>query len=92
MKAIIKATDCLTGKSMEMGVHVIDRYDYAQQLYDIVRKKSNRQRIIKELKLYVGDARLELIRDCEILAEGTMTYNAFLSRGNITTKNCTKVA
>ena len=91
MKATIKATDCLTGKSMEIGAIVAAGYDYATQLNAIVRKKSNRVRIIKALNLTFGEARLEMVCDGERVAEGTMTNNVFAG-GNITTRNCTKAA
>lgn len=92
VRAIIKATDCLTGKSMEIGASLTAGYDYATQLNAIVRKKSNRVRIIKALNLTFGEARLEMTCDGEKVAEGTMTNSVFAGGGSITTRNCTKAA
>ena len=90
MEATLKATDLLEGKSIEFGCNVQQGADYAQVLNTIARQKKGREQIIKGLKLYFGEARLELIYECEVLAEGKMSYNAFSGRGDVETKNMVK--
>ncbi len=87
MKVIIRATDNSGKKeSVEFGANVNLTGDVAQQFNNIVRKKSNRTRIIQGLELYFGDANLEMIADGKVIATGTITYNAFSGRGDVQTK------
>ena len=79
MKATIKATDLLECKSIEFVCNVQQGADYAQ--------KKGRSQIIDGLKLYFGEARLELVCEGRVVAEGKMTYNAFSGRGNVETRN-----
>ena len=87
MKATIKATDLLECKSIEFVCNVQQGADYAQVLNTIACQKKGRSQIIDGLKLYFGEARLELVCEGRVVAEGKMTYNAFSGRGNVETRN-----
>ena len=92
MKATIKATDKLFGKSIEVECTI--RKDAAPEgelLYN-ARKKAIREQIIRELRLSFGEAKLELISYGRVIAVGTMTNNVFGGGGNITAKPCTPYA
>lgn len=87
MKAIIRATDKLDGKSVEIESSIYKDKDAATELANAVRRKPIRERIIRELRLSFGEAQLELICYGRVLATGTLTNNVFSGRGNIVTKN-----
>ena len=87
MKAIIKATDLLYQKSVSLEVAIAPYGDMATELNKAVRKKGNREYIIRELHLSFGEARLELLCDDKLVAEGKMVNNVFSGRGTIETKN-----
>lgn len=87
MKATIKVTDKLEKKSIELSVNFYPTADAATQLNNAVRKKANRERIIKDLKLYFGEAALELTCEGKVYATGIMSFNAFSGRGNVETRN-----
>lgn len=87
MKAIIRATDNHGDKkSIEIGCNVNIYGDVATQFNTICRQKKGRTAIIEGLKLYFGDAKLELILDGKVIAEGTFMFNAFSGRGDVQTK------
>ena len=86
-KAIIRATDNHgEKKSIEIGCSVNLYDDVATQFNIICRQKKGRTAIIEGLKLYFGDAKLELIVDGKVIAEGTISYNAFSGHGDVQTK------
>ena len=88
-KAIIRATDNHgEKKSIEFGCSVNVNGDYNAQFNTIVRRKDGRKAIIDGLKLYFGDAKLELIVDGMVIAEGKISYNAFSGHGDVETKRC----
>lgn len=91
MKAIIRVTDMLDGKSVTLEVAIANG-DMATELNKAVRKQGNREYIIRELRLSFGEARLELLCDGKLVAEGKMVNNAFSGRGTIETRNCRKAA
>lgn len=88
MRATVKATDNLTKKSIEFNVNINLSGDVAREFNDICRQKKGREQIIKGLKLYMGDARLELIVSGNVIAEGTISYDAFSGHGDVQTKLC----
>ena len=86
-KAIIRATDNHgEKKSIEVGCSINLNGDVATQFNTICRQKKGRTAIIEGLKLYFGDAKLELIVDGKIIAEGTISFNAFSGHGDVQTK------
>lgn len=86
-KAIIRATDNMKGgKTIDVPCSINTYGDVATQFNTICRQKKGRTAIIEGLKLYVGDAKLELIVDGKVIAEGTISYNAFSGHGDVETK------
>ena len=79
--------DLLEGKSVEFGCNVQQGQNYAQVLNNMARLKKGREQIIKGLKLYFGEARLELVCEGKVLAYGTISYNAFSGHGDVETRN-----
>ena len=89
MEAIIRATDNHgEKKSIEVPCSINTYGDVATQMNTFCRQKKGRTAIIEGLKLYFGDAKLELIVDGKVIAEGTISYNAFSGRGDVQTKLC----
>lgn len=88
MKAIIRATDLLEGKQMTIECSIHKDQSPATELLLVVRKKANRERIIRELNLTFGEAKLELISYGRVIAHGTMTNNVFGGGGNLRATEC----
>lgn len=87
MKAIIRATDNMKGgKTIDVPYSINTYGDVNVQFNTFCRQKKGRTAIIEGLKLYFGDARLELIVDGKVIAEGTISFNAFSGRGDVQTK------
>ena len=88
MKAKIRVTDLLYGKSMEIECSIHKDKSAATELLNVVRKRDVRTRIIRELKLSFGEAKLELISYDRVIAKGTMTNNVFAGGGNLRATEC----
>lgn len=88
MKAIIRATEELFHKQVEVECTIHKDGNAAKELMKNVRYKPTLQRIVKELQLTFGEAKLELISYGRVIAEGTLTNNVFGGGGNITAKEC----
>ena len=87
MKAIIRATDNHgEKKSIEVPCSINTLGDVATQMNAFCRQKKGRTAIIEGLKLYFGSAQLELIMNGKVIAEGTISFNAFSGRGDVQTK------
>lgn len=86
MKAIIRATEELFNKQVEVECTIHKDGNAAQELVKNVRY--NLKRIVKDLQLSFGEAKLELISYGRVIAEGTLTNNVFSGGGNITAKEC----
>lgn len=78
MKAIIKATDLLFNKSVEIECSI--RKDVSASVELVRVTKANSQRIVHELRLSFGEASLELISYGRTIATGKMTNNVFAGR------------
>ena len=86
MKGIVKVID---GKNaFEFNVRFNEYSRPESVLNNECRKKANREKIISELKLYFGEAKIRLIVDGKIVADGVFEFNVFSGKGNITTKPC----
>ncbi len=88
MKAKIRAIDDLFHKQVEVECSIHKDGNPAQELLRSARSKSIRERIVKELQLSFGEARLELISYGRVIAEGTISRNVFSGGGNVTAKEC----
>lgn len=88
MKAKIRAIDDLFHKQVEVECSIHKDGNPAQELLRSARSKSIRERIVKELQLSFGEARLELISYGRVIAEGTISRNVFSGSGNVTAKEC----
>lgn len=89
MKATITITDRLGKKSIELTANVAALSDAAQVMNQTVRRKANRERILKELKLYFGQADLTMTRHDtgEVIAQGTIETNVFAGGGRVECRN-----
>lgn len=87
MKAKIRATDLLDGKSMEIECSIRNQ-SAATELLNIVRRKAVREQIIRELRLTFGEAKLELISYDRVIATGSMTNNVFGGGGKLKATEC----
>ena len=87
---ILKVTDKLHKRSVEISCNLrIDSIGFEKKFNDFVRSKKIRTQIIDELKLYFGDAKIELINsNNEVVAIGTFEFNAFSGHGNVETRRC----
>lgn len=92
MKAIIRATDLLDGKSTTIECSIHKDQSPATELLLAVRKKANRERIIRELNLTFGEAKLELISYDRVIAKGSMTNNVFGGGGKLQASECVPYA
>ena len=88
MKAKIRATDLLDGKSMEIECSIRKDQSAATELLNIVRRKAVREQIIRELRLTFGEAKLELISYDRVIAKGSMTNNVFGGGGKLKATEC----
>ena len=88
MKAKIRAIDELFHKTVEVECSIYKDGNPAQELLKSARSKAIRERIVKELQLSFGEARLELISYGRVIAEGTISRNVFSGGGNVTAKEC----
>ena len=88
MKMTIRATDKLNNNKVEFGCNIPSGKDFNAEFMAICRQRKGREYIIKELRLYIGEAKLELISEGRVIATGTMSYNVFSGRGNIETEKC----
>lgn len=88
MKAKIRAIDEMFHKQVEVECSIHKDGNPAQELLRSARSKSIRERIVKELQLSFGEARLELISYGRVIAEGTISRNVFSGGGNVTAKEC----
>ena len=88
MKAKIIATDLLTKKSIEMECSIHKDKSPATELLNIVRRKANRERILRELQLSFGEAELLLVSYDRVIAKGKMTNNVFAGGGNLSATEC----
>ena len=88
MKAKIRATDELFHKTVEIDCSIYKDGNPAQELLKSARSKAIRERIVSELQLSFGEAKLELISYGRVIAEGTLSCNVFSGRGNVTAKEC----
>lgn len=75
-------------KQVEVECSIHKDGNPAQELLRSARSKSIRERIVKELQLSFGEARLELISYGRVIAEGTISRNVFSGGGNVTAKEC----
>lgn len=87
MKATIKATDLLFGKSIEIETSIHKDKSAADELMNALRRRDVRQNIVRGLQLSFGEARLELICYGRVVAEGKMTNSVFGGGGQIKTWN-----
>ena len=88
MKMTIRATDKLNNNKVEFGCNIPSGKDFNVAFNAICSQRKGREHIIKELKLYIGEAKLELISEGRVIATGTMSYNMFSGRGNVETEKC----
>lgn len=88
MKAKIRATYELFHKTVEIDCSIYKDGNPAQELLKSARSKAIRERIVSELQLSFGEAKLELISYGRVIAEGTLSCNVFSGRGNVTAKEC----
>ena len=88
MKAKIRAIDELFHKTVEVECSIHKDGNPAQELLKNARCKATRERIVKELQLSFGEAKLELISYGRVIAEGTLKRNVFSGGGDITAKEC----
>lgn len=91
MKAKIRAIDLIEKTQVEVEVSIHKDGDPARELNRLVYNSTIRQKIIKGLKLFCGEAFVELISYDRVIAEGIMRNSVF-GGGNITTKNCSRAA
>lgn len=92
MKAIIRATDLIDNTQVEVEVSIHKDGDPARELNRLVRNRAIREQLITGLKLFCGEAFLELISYDRVIAEGVLRNSVFGGGGNITTKNCSRAA
>ena len=92
MKATLRVTDDFFKKSMEIECSIRKDAEPERELLTLAHRKSNRDRIIKELRLSFGEARMELISYGRVIATGTISNNVFGGGGNITAKRCVPYA
>ena len=90
MKAIIKATDLLFNKSMEIECSI--RKDVSASVELVRVANANSRRIVHDLRLTFGEASLELISYGRTIATGKLTHNVFAGGGHIEAKECVKAA
>ena len=86
MKATIRVTDLLDGKSMTIECSIHKDAEPAKELVRAV--KANRKRIVSELRLSFGEASIELISYDRVIATGKMVNNVFAGGGKIEAKEC----
>lgn len=92
MKAKVRATDLLDGKSIELECSIRKDQSAAIELLKIVRRKANRERIIRGINLTFGEAKLELISYGRVIATGEMTNNVFGGDGKLRATECVPYA
>ena len=90
MKATIKATDLLDGKSIELECSIRKDVNAARELMRVAR--ANSRQIVRGISLTFGEAKLELISYGRVIATGKMTNNVFAGGGNIEAKECVPYA
>ena len=92
MKAIIRATDLLYGKSVDVECNIHKDKSAATELLNAMRRRAIRERIIRELRLTFGEAKLELISYGRVIATGEMTNNVFGGGGKLSATECVPYA
>lgn len=92
MKAIIKATDLMFNRSVDVVCSIRKDVDAAEELRRVTITRNIRQQIVRGLKLSFGEASLELISYGRVIAEGTIRHDVFSGRGVVTAKCCSRKA
>ncbi len=92
MRAKIKAIDLMFNKQVEVECSIRKDVDTAVELKRVAMQRDIRTRIVRGLQLSIGEASLELISYDRVIAEGTMSNNAFTGRSEITAKPCCRKA
>ncbi len=92
MKATVRVTDLLYNKSMTIECSIRKDKSPAEELLSVVRRKPMRERIIRGLHLYFGDAKLELISYGRVIATGEMTNDVFGGGGKLRAAECVPYA
>lgn len=90
MKAKVRATDLLDGKSMELECSI--RKDQSASVGLVRVAKANSKRIIRGINLTFGEAKLELISYGRVIATGEMTNNVFGGDGKLRATECVPYA
>lgn len=88
MRAKVRATDELFKKSVEIECSIRKDQSAATELLNVVRRRNVRERIIRELRLTFGEAKLELISYDRVIAKGVMTNNVFGGGGQMRATEC----
>lgn len=78
MKAIIKATDLLFNKSVELECSIRKDVSASVELQRV--GLANSKRIVHDLRLLFGEAKLELISYGRVIATGKMIHSVFTGR------------